>query len=383
MVNTCLLYGTTNWVNLNILVVLATFAIVAALFAISNMFPTITREKLKDAARSELTQAFISVFIILILAAVATTACSISSSISMSLTHQSLDPFQYSEYYIGNLSTNTGINLLTNLYSTSVSYAIEAQVLKDVGSLLNTEFSGAYKALTTAFGISSVISVAIGGIVQLNSVFSILSTLYLNVLSPLVTVAIGLLFIQFLTLPVLQYTAFTVILPIAIGMRTLGILGKPLRGASNAVLSIAIAGYIIYPLMVSFNGYIIAWIFSASNPSYQYIGSTYVVPNIPVSSYFNAGVSSYTGFFGSLYKELFQSNIFIPFLTSSFSSTGIITPFDIATQAQLIVNQTAQFLFTSVVLFVMDIAVTLGFAVGLSEALYKGVEGAGSFWGGI
>ncbi len=385
MVNTCLLYGTMNWVNINILVIMISFTVVAILFALSNTFPEATREKLKQAATSELSQAFISVIIILVLAAFATTACSMSSTISKSLTGQTLDPFQYSEYYVGNLSTNTGLNLLTNLYSISVSYAIEAQVLQSLGSLLNTAFSSAASVLGAAFGAASkVVTIGIApAISSLSSLFNLLSGLYLDVIAPLVTIVIGLLFIQFLALPLLQYTAFTIVLPIAIAMRSLAFLGTPLRSASNTILAMAIAGYIVYPMMVAFNGYIVAWTFSSSNPSYQYIGSTYVVPNIPVSAYFSAGLPSYTGFFGSIFKSLFQSNLFIPLLTSSFGSTGLITPFNIVSQAQLIINQTAQFLFEGVVLFVMDIAVTLGFAIGLSRALNSGIEGAGSFWGGL
>ncbi len=378
--NTCLLYGATNWIGVNILIILISLFIVAGVFAISNIFATSMREKLKQAARSEITQAFISAIIIVALAVTATTACAATSSLSQSLNHQGTsDPFVYATYYIGNLSTNTGINLLTNLYSTSISYAIEAQVMQSFGGIFNTKLNSISGIISSTLGISRVVTLSIGSTVQLGELFTALSALYLTVFAPIVTIAIGLLFIQFVALPVLQYTAFSVILPVAIGMRSLAFLGTNLRSAANAVLAIAIAAYIIYPVMISFNAYVVSWIFSAQNPSYQYIKSTYVVPNIPVSTFFKDTPStSYTGILGTAFTKI------APFVTSAFSSTGIvILPGTLVVQAQAIVNQTAQFLFASVVLILIDIAVTIGFASGLARALNGGLQDAGSFWSGI
>jgi hypothetical protein len=46
----------------------------------------------------------------------------------------------------------------------------------------------------------------------------------------------------------------------------------------------------------------------------------------------------------------------------------------------LITNRVSQFLFASIVMILLDIAVTIGFAIGLRNALNRGTEGAGSFW---
>lgn len=383
MVNTCILYGTQNWIGINILIILTTFMIVAALYALSSIFPSLTKARLREASRSELTQAFISIVIIIVLSGIATGACSLSSSISSQLTGQSLSPFGYAEYYTGNLSTNTGLNLLTQIYSTSVSYSIEAQVLQDLGSFLNVRTSKIPKILYTSIGLTSIVTAFVGAAIQVGALFTILSTLYLDIIAPLVTVVVGLLFVQFLALPVLQYTAFSVVLPVAIGMRSVAFLGTHLKYASNTVLAIAIAGYIVYPLMVSFNGYVIAWIFSTTNPSYQYIHSTYVIPAIPINTFFQSGASSYTGFFGTIYSALFNGGVLSPLVSSAFQNGLIIAPWKIVTQAQLLVNETAQFIFSGLILFVMDVAVTIGFAMGLANALNAGVEGAGNFWGSL
>lgn len=384
MPNTCVLYGATNWAGISILVILLSLLITAAVFAGSTIFPIRTQAQIKQAARAELTQAIISAVILVILASTATAACALSTNIANSL-HASTtttNPFQYAEYYIGNLSTNTGLNLLTTVYSISVSYSIESQVLNNAGTLLNTAVNTIANQLGTVLGFATkaVGSIAIGGASGLSTLFALLSTTYLDVIAPLITIAIGLLIIQFLALPVLQYAAFSILLPVAIAMRSLAFLGRNLRAASNTILAIAIAAYIIYPIMIAFNSYAIAWIFSGSNPSFQYLKTTYVVPNIPSNSFFALiQTTPSNGIYGSI------TNIFLPFVTSSLAQSGgvIINPFTIQTQAQMIVNQTAQFLFASIIMIVIDIAVTLGFAVGLANALNSGVEGAGSFWSGI
>jgi len=391
------LYGTTSWVNINILIVLLTFMLFALFYSLSGMFPGSTRERIKQAAKSEATQGVISIFIILVLIGVATTACSISTSMSQSLAKTGMNPFQYSEYYIGNLSTNTGLVLLTNVYSTSVSYAIEAQVLQSIGSILNTGLSSVIKAFVTNLGLSSIVTIGIAPVLEIYQVFAILSTVYLVVIAPLITLVVGVLFIQFLLLPVLQYTAFTIVLPIAIALRSLAFMGTNLKGASNTVLAIAIAGYIVYPLMVSFNSYIISYTFAACsstaaatatcNPAAAYLKGTYSLPKLTVSQIFSASVANngvnVPTSISSFFSQLLQGGLLKPIITDASGNTGLISPFAVVSNAQATVNNVAQFIFAGVVLFMIDIAVTLGFAMGLARALNGGIMGAGSFWGGI
>jgi len=391
-VNTCLLYGATSWLGVNLLLITVTVLIAGAVFAAAAIFSVRFQQRIKEAAKSEITQAFISAVILGILIGVATTACTVTASISNSLTHTGMSPFAYAEYYIGNLSSNTGLNLLTTIYSTSVQFAVEAQVLTALGQVFNAAgglfIPSAFKLLTSGNGIFTV---AIAGEVHLDSLFINLSSWMLFLLAPFVTIAVGLLFLQFILLPVLQYTAFAIILPVAIGMRSLAFLGANLRYASNTMLAMAIAAYIIYPTMIAFNGYIVAWIFSAKNPSYMYLQATYVIPNISPNQYFstNGIETSYTGFWGTFFKTVFPvifgSTSQTQFVTGAFSQAGgiILWPPNVAMEIQMLINETAQFLFVGIILIVIDIAVTLGFAIGLQKALNGGIEGAGSFWSGL
>lgn len=386
-ISTCALYGgatyTNSWLGINFLVILTTFMIIAIVYTISSLFPIVTREKLVSAVRAEITQGVLSIVILVLLLVFAYSVCNISASFSASLTpnHAGMNPFQYADYYVGNLSLNTGLNLLTNIYSTSVSYAIEAQVLTSIGAFFNSGLSfglliGSLRSIVGGLSAvsNSFLSLGIAAFVQLSTLFSTLSSVYLS-LSAVVTVAVGILFIQFLIIPVLQYTAFTIILPVAIAMRSLSFLGTSLRSASNSVLAIAIAAYLIYPVTIAFNGYAIGWIFSAQNPSFVYLHQTYIVPNIPVSQFFGTPLSSSFGASVAKVESL---------VWSSFGNSGVIIwPSTVLAQARTIVNETAQFLFAAVVLMVIDIAITIGFAVGLTKALNGGVEGAGSFWSGV
>ena len=386
MINTCALYGgstyVNNWITVSVLVVLLSLLGVAIAYTISNFLSNQTREKIKGAARSEITQAFLSIVIIAILLGTAAAACNITSSLSNTYTGTKMSPFTYATYYVGNLSTNTGLKLLTSLYSTSVTYSVEATVLNSLGGLFRGQsgFGGLIKKI---FAFSTIVNVAPSPTIQsLGDIFNSLSGMYLTIFAPLVTVAIGLLFIQFITLPLLQYTAFTVILPVALIMRSLAFMGNSIRSASNAVLAIAIAAYIIYPLMIAFNSYAIAWIFSAQNPSYQYLTATYKSIPITGSTFFNQSLPAATGFFGNGWKVVFP--YLNKFVSGQYSITSVLSlPFQVITQMQIYVVQIARFLFASIIMVLIDLSVTIGFATGLTKALNAGIEGAGNFWGGI
>lgn len=387
--NSCALYGGTTYVNswlpINFLIILISLLAVAMIYSFSTFFATSTRERMKGAARSELTQAILSIMIIVILLGAVTAACTASSSISSALTGQSMNPFSYATYYVGNLALNTGLNLLTNIYGYSVEYAVAGTVYSNLGAALSPLIGTFASSLSKLLSISYAAKLAFKASSALGTTFTALSGFYLALFAPLVTIGVGLLFVQFIMLPVFQYTAFVVLLPVALALRSVSFMGSHLRFASNAILAIAIAMYIIYPAMIAFNAYAINWIFSTNNPSYTYINSTNTVQLITPFSFFQQTQSYETGFFGSAIKIVY------PFVNSALGTTNffggvynIITlPALVIDQTQLLANEIAQFLFTTIIMFVIDLAVVLGFAAGLARALNAGVEGAGSFWGGL
>ncbi len=52
-------------------------------------------------------------------------------------------------------------------------------------------------------------------------------------------------------------------------------------------------------------------------------------------------------------------------------------------QSQQLITAVGQYFFVAVVLFAVNIAITAGFAMGLTKALNSGVEGAASFWSAL
>ena len=188
-------------------------------------------------------------------------------------------------------------------------------------------------------------------------------------------------------------------------MRSLGFAGANLRYAANSLLAIAIALYIIYPTTVVLDSYFIHWLFTpcpaggintaACNPDAGYLLVTYSHDNLNNMFSNNAGCSGpsltlpggYTfhvlpcgsGFFG-----------FIVQLQNSFSSSlgglfGIVNSSgdQLVQGVQFMVLSISEFMFIVVLLFAMNIMITLGFAMGLAKALEQGVEGAASFWSAV
>ena len=125
MVNTCALYGASNyannWIGINLLIVLVSLAIIAAVYSLSRVMPERVRGRVTEATRSEITQSIISVLIIAILIGSAQAVCNTSVSLGKTIlmnsgvpsSQASLSPFQYADYYIGNLAMHSGLALLT------------------------------------------------------------------------------------------------------------------------------------------------------------------------------------------------------------------------------------------------------------------------------
>ncbi|MEM0154729.1 MAG: hypothetical protein QW814_02755 [Methanothrix sp.] len=384
-INYCQLFGgpaspyISGWLPLTYLVIALGFLIVAILYMAGRLLPSSASSKIREITKSEIAQIFISIFIILILLSMTTTACNLSSSLGSQVLSSAgvpnsngLSPFQYADYYIGTLALNHGINLLGYIYTTSIGYAIEARVITALS-----------KDLSFSTGGDAVISFGITYEHDLGSLYGALSDVYFDALSPILIITIGMLYLQYLALPLLEYTAFTVILPVAILIRLIPYGGNGLKSASNAIIAIAIAAYIIYPLMIAFDSYMIYWIYSpALNPAYgctNCLSTAYTLPSIPSSSFLSTKVTSSTNKeLGSITSVLGISapaanNV----LSSSFYSSLTLDP---EPTAAYITQQMSEFIFVAVFLFGLNLAVTIGFAMGLARGLNAGIEGSASFW---
>ncbi len=383
--NSCTLGGayTSNWVDINIVVLLLWSAVIGAVFAVSQLFPGKAHAAAAGILKAETVQLFISLFIIMALLTVSSVACGISSSISSNLLNTpNLNPFQYAEYYTENLSMNTGMGLLSYLYTTGMSYSIYGGVLSALSSEM---LSGSLFPNLTLFKIVKVTS-STG--YDLGYLFNSLATGYMDFFSEILLVMISMLMLQWLSLPFIQSLAFTLVLPIALILRSVPFgafgsdsrSGRGLRDIGNTLLALAIAFYIIYPMMIVFNSYAVSYIFSPSNQLYSCtncLGAKVMPLNIP-ESYFS-GTLSYqlkSNEFGGFVSPSILSFITGPIL----NNIGLILPNGIFDQAEAVSFGLAKFIFYGLFMFGIDLTVTIGFASSLRKALNSGISGTGSFW---
>jgi hypothetical protein len=381
VVSTCALFGagsyTTSWLGLNYLVILAGFTIIAFVYMLSKFMPASVRGKLSGITRTEIIELFVSAVIVLILLSFSATACGISSLIGNSITTvNGMSPLQFSDFYIGNLTFNTGLTLLTHMYSLSIGYAVDADIMAYVSGAIGSYLPS---SLLLKFGPVQVIPTY--GF-DLSAFYGIISDLMLDVFAPLIIIALGMLFVQWLAIPLIQYTAFIIVLPVAITMRAIAYSGSSggLRQAANSVLAIAVAAYIVYPLMVSFNPCIVGWVngtgacgLPKTNPAVQYMPS-YTLSSITPGEF--TSISSSSTIYGQPGLSLFFSGV---------SSTGIpgFNFLQVFGQLTGTINVMAQFFFQAIMLFALNVGVTIAFAMGLSRALAAGLGGQSSLWSSL
>jgi hypothetical protein len=411
-------YG-TGWLGINSVVILVAFFVITLVYLLSRALPVATRAKITGVVKIELTQVLISVFILVVLFSITSALCLTTISIGQMVaqpppqqqyssqvpfpalqvptvsaaTIATGDPFAYSESYVGNYAFYIGPSLGIQVYAYSYSYSILAGVWSNIGGSVASAlsplslFSGSFLSVTTPVAI------------DLGIPYSILGDLYLDIFGPLVILGIGIMLMQYLVLIASQYAAFAIILPIALVMRSVAFSGGTLRSGANSILAVAIGLYIIYPVMIVFNSYIIHWMFTSCiggvvttscNPSALYLQqNTYNHDSI--SMLLLAGKSqtlNYNVYGIPISLPTFQDIVGDFQLAYGSAANGLTSIFgyngDQATLGiQGILLEISEYMFVVIVLFAINLTVTVGFSMGLTKALNGGVEGAASFWGSL
>jgi hypothetical protein len=353
--NTCAFAGSgvnaNNWIGINMLVVLLFFTIAALIYALSNLLPPSPREKLKTTSKFEIMQMILSIFIIIILVGIASLSCDFTNSIA------GMDPFEAAQIYIGKLLFVDGINLATHIYSTSIEFMIGSEISNIVGSpilipLLESSVLKLNVSLSPSFGN---IYNTYGDIIVGYNIFVILT--------------FGMLFLNFLMLFIVKAIMLTVVLPVAIAMRTLSFLGPRLRESANSFLALAIAFYFIYPLTFVMDSYIVNWTYciGAQPTCNPYAGNyplAYTASSIPASSLFATNPNYY----------LFGFSFILPFNFYSSVLSGIPFQYIIIAPASVgvIAQQVSDFVFQGIFLMALNISITVAFAISLTKALNAG-----------
>jgi len=354
--NTCAFAGggvdANNWIGINMLVVLLFFTIAALIYALSNLLPPSPREKLKTTSKFEIMQMILSIFIIIILVEVASLSCNFTNSIT------GMDPFEAAQIYIGKLLFVDGINLATHIYSTSIEFMIGSEI-----------FNILVSPISIPLVQSSVVTLTAGIAPSFGSVYNTYADIIVGY-NALVILTFGMLFLNFLMLFIVKATMLTVVLPVAIAMRTLSFLGPRLRESANSFLALAIAFYFIYPLTFVMDSYIVNWTYcigaqTTCNPYYSSYPIKYTASSIPASSLFaiNPTIYHLFGFPVTLPLNFYPSVLSgVPFqdILLAPASTGVIA------------QQVSDFVFQGIFLMALNISITVAFAISLTKALNAG-----------
>ncbi len=376
----------TDWNFIAFLVILMSLLGIALLYALSNFLPASTRAKIRGLVRTEITQIILSGLIIVLLISATSVACDVT---------QNTDPFSFATNYVGELITGPpgngfmgGIQLITGLFSYSFAYSIVSGIWQGAGDLVSSYLTGGGSGINTP-----VFSIAPAPGLDLGIPYGALSTLYIDFFFPFALVGISLMFVQYLVLVISQAAAFSIVLPIGLIMRSFAFAGQGLRNAANAVIAIAIALYIIYPLTVAFDAYSITWIYTqctgglqppACNPSANFLtfATDLNVNRFLSQDTIGTGCIS-TGSYAGNFCSMSPSSAF-SFFSGEFSTIlPLIYPGNAIAGAENITVALAEYLFAAIFMLGINLAIVLAFASGLTHALDYGIEGAASFWSSL
>lgn len=407
-------YGGLNqggWITINAILILTMMVIGALLYAISAFFPVANREKLRNVVRYEAVEGVIAVVLILSLIGLSSVACSVGSSLSSGISGYT-DPFQFSQYYLGNLLFAKGVVLTTQFFSTEITFVANGLVAEYFVNVLGQGLNGIGSLLSGVAGLSTrwpwLQWVTIGFHINTPEplyIFYGYGSIFTGLLAPLMIITFGILFILFLFLPLVQNLAFNIIIPVAIIMRALSFTGPRLRDASNTFIALSLAFYFILPLTLGMDNFIVNWLYcmnGVSPPGCNPYASPYLAPYAiadPAPDKFfttnefktitsllskcESGLCLYDYLkiplnFWAYYVQNNEGslvNLLTLYLGQLLTVPGIIDSY---------IYKVSQYLFQGIVLMALDMAITVGFAIGLTKGLnaVSHMMGSGPFFGG-
>ncbi len=376
-----------DWIGICIGVAIFALMMAGAIYAVAGLLSTSMREKLRGAAKVEGTQALLSFLIIGAVLVFAVSTCQVGAVLTHSATATSgasyTDPMQYSQVYLENLLFVDSAKLFGSIYSASASYIlwgnIEAELLtafeEPITSFIGLELNA--NALGVYFGYAGVLTTTYTG---------------------LMVVTFGILFTLWILLPLIEALALPLILPVALIMRTVPFAGPRLREAADSFIAIAIAFFFVLPMTITMNSYVIIWLSCGSmgsingpiaapadcNPFVTYTGSN-PLPTLNTDNFFQGNNPPDLGspfdipftFLGGVLSG--SGGIF------SFILSGLKSLYSLPYTIDMYGVAVAWYLFEGIVLVALDLAITIGFAQGLTKGLgaISGIVGAGPFWGHV
>ena len=388
-----------NWISISSMVLLATFAVGLIIYNLSSLLPSKNSKKIKNTVIYEFGEGIISLILFLSLISLVYASCSVGAGLSGDgSNYQNI--FQADEYYIGNLLFVKGPALITDISFQGISLSIDGNIVSLLVGTFTSSLNKALGSMGTLYGGGSGSSTSgsgSGGAAQIGGsnnggisggfgvylenegdvigVFDAYADVYVSY-ATIVLISFGLLFFLYFLFPIIQLLAFTLLVPVALIFRSFFFVGPKIREISNTLLALAIAFYIVFPLTISMNIYIINWVFcttpaSVCNPYVQYTGN-YKIAEIPIGQLFKQNTVQFLNYGGISFN--LPTNFYSSLATngggvgSALTSLleGIVT---LPNQIASISTQVSEYFFESVLLVAIDFMITIGFAEGLTRAL--------------
>ena len=382
-----------NWIGINSIIVMMSIVLASLVLALSKFLSTQYVEKVRMIVKYEITEGFVSLMIIFALLTLTSASYTAVCSLTTSAAGPGFnDPFQFATSYLSNLLFIKGIGMANKMYYASTVLAVDGKVLDYTMSTL-ASFATASAFKTKFVGPLGSLSV---GIVFPSDQVEYLYYDYVSVLggflSSTIILTFGMLFIMFLILPAIQYLSLTVVVPVAIALRSLAFTGPNLRVASNTIIALSIALYFIFPLTLAMDSYVTNWVWcinmnaASCNPYVAYL-TPYALNNNPMQGLLssNTAPTSYDNGAGvpismpiDIYSQLIAGNGGLVSTLETLLKGLVNTPGIIGDYTM----QTSQYLFQGIVLMALDIAITVGFAQGFAKGLnsVSQLVGTGQFW---
>lgn len=384
--------NTNDWVGICTLVITVLLLVGGVVYAISSIFPAAMRERLKGGAKTEMFQAVLSVIIIAVIIAFAMSMCNIAQTITSSTTTSTFSGVQYSDPivfaldYMRDLVFTKALALFSQIYSETISLVVWGNIMEGIASSLD----GVIK-LTTGIGTGPQGNIGMNLQHDAVGVFFGFSGVLTGAYTTLIVVTFGILYILYIFMVIIQQTALTMLLPLAIVMRCVPFMGPRLREASDSFLALAIAFYYIFPMAIILNNFAVSWLYTSCstgaalcNPYVQYV-EPYNLDAIGITSLFKSDAVAHIGTLG----------INIPFsylgggLTglggfgNSFSS-GVAAMYALPNIIFQYGYLTAEYIFEGILLMGLALLITVAFAQGISKGLgaIPRIIGSGPIWGG-
>jgi hypothetical protein len=375
-----------SWIEVNVLVVIFSIMISCIIYMIANFLPRDRREKLKGIVNYEILEAFLSIIIIAFLIFAAYSVCQTGGLLVGYPNYTGL--FTFVDNYIGNLLFVNGLNIINNLYTISIQYTFIANL---AAFLLNQ----ALQLVQGLMGVGTIVPnlVTIAFSTNISELFSSYSLVFTGAYGGLLSIAFGGLFMLFILMPIIEAGAMTVLAPLSMIFRSFSFMGPQLRKTSNALLALAIGLYFILPLTVAFDSYVAgclgiglgikpAVLCGSYHSLFGNYLTDYSVNSISTSLFTSAAPANVlsSDIPSSLVGQLAVPTTFYGkalnlngFFNAMFDAPGVAAKYG---------KIVASYLFLSIVLLAVDLAITMGFIAGLARGLdaMSNLFGVGGFW---